>query len=325
MNHHKNTIIKMIIMLVAIIIIFGSLSKLIRGHSKTLAEYARENPDLAYKESIMDETSVQQTNTSGNNDSLEKEENSNETKPAPFESSDSGSSSQEKTSASTEKDPEDKPPALIGSTLNGNVMEEERVTYQEGFYYEPLSDNLRRYITGVTFPEEEVKEITYENLRYVHVFHLDFEGKSIEGELICNEKIAQDLLEIFYELYLNEYQIEKIRLIDEYDGDDLASMEDNNTSCFNYRVVEGTTSLSKHALGLAIDINPLYNPYITYLKNGEEKVSPASAQPYADRKNSFPYKIDDTDLCYRLFKEHGFTWGGNWNSSKDYQHFQKTK
>ena len=112
-------------------------------------------------------------------------------------------------------------------------------------------------------------------------------------------------------------------MIDEYDGDDLASMEDNNTSCFNYRPVEGTSSLSKHALGLAIDINPFYNPYITYNKDGSEKISPANASVYADRTASFPYKIDENDLCYQLFKEHGFTWGGHWNSCKDYQHFQK--
>jgi hypothetical protein len=100
-------------------------------------------------------------------------------------------------------------------------------------------------------------------------------------------------------------------------------MEDNNTSCFNYRVVEGSTSLSKHAYGLAIDINPLYNPYITYENDGSLSVSPASAKAYADRSISFPYKIDENDLCYKLFTEHGFTWGGNWNSVKDYQHFQK--
>ena len=101
----------------------------------------------------------------------------------------------------------------------------------------------------------------------MNVRYYDFEGEIQTGELICNKGIAQDLVEIFYELYLNEYQIEKIRLIDEYGGDDTASMEDNNTSCFNYRVVDGTTSLSKHALGCAIDINPFYNPYVVYNKN----------------------------------------------------------
>jgi hypothetical protein len=124
---------------------------------------------------------------------------------------------------------------------------------------------------------------------------------------------------------LNEYHIEKIKLIDEYNGDDTASMLDNNTSCFNYRVVDGTTNLSKHALGCAIDINPFYNPYVVFNKDGsgETYISPKGSEIYADRSADFPYKIDENDLCYKLFKEHGFTWGGDWNSCKDYQHFQK--
>ena len=213
----------------------------------------------------------------------------------------------------------------------------ERVTYPasagtetECFYYEPLSEDLKQYITGISYPEgnqsgQDASDIAidYSDLRYVHVLHYDFDGNSTEGELICNAAIAGDLLDIFYELYRNEYRIEKIRLIDEYDGDDTASMEDNNTSCFNYRTVEGSNSLSKHALGLAIDINPLYNPYVTYDKD-ELRISPKGSEAYADRSVDFPYKIDENDFCYKLFTEHGFTWGGNWNSCKDYQHFQKT-
>ena len=132
-------------------------------------------------------------------------------------------------------------------------------------------------------------------------------------------------MEIFYQLYLNEYQIEKVRLIDEYAGDDTASMLDNNTSCFNYRVVDGTSNLSRHAIGCAIDINPFYNPYVVFNKDGsgETYISPKGSEIYADRSQNFPYKIDENDLCYQLFKEHGFIWGGNWNSCKDYQHFQK--
>lgn len=199
----------------------------------------------------------------------------------------------------------------------------ERVTYKQDFYYEPLSEELKTYITGVSYPEDGAAEITYEDLSYVHILHYDFNGDVTSGELICNKAIAQDLVEIFYELYLAEYQIEKVKLIENYDGDDVASTEDNNTSCFNYRTVDGTSSLSKHALGLAIDINPFYNPYVRFTKDGETIISPAGSESYADRNAAFPYKIDSNDLCYRLFIEHGFTWGGNWNSSKDYQHFQK--
>ena len=139
---------------------------------------------------------------------------------------------------------------------------------------------------------------------------------------MCNRAVAEDMVEIFQELYKNQYPIEKIRLVDEYGGDDDASMEDNNTSCFNYRTVAGTNRLSKHALGLAIDVNPRYNPYIT-TRNGQTVVSPESGSAYADRKREFAHKIDENDLCYRLFTEHGFIWGGSWKNSKDYQHFEK--
>lgn len=216
--------------------------------------------------------------------------------------------------------------ALTGVSLNGDLVSDKRIEVADSFYYEPLADPLREYITGISYPADAAPSslaVTYEDLCYVHVLHYDFQGKISQGELICNKAIASDLTEIFYELYLHEYPIEKIRLIDEYAGDDTASMEDNNTSCFNYRTVAGSTSLSKHSLGLAIDINPLYNPYVTYNQDGSANIAPVSGTPYADRTSDFLYKITENDICWQLFTDHGFTWGGSWNSVKDYQHFQK--
>lgn len=200
----------------------------------------------------------------------------------------------------------------------------DRITYEEGFYYEPLTEEVKERITGISYPETDCT-VPYEDLNYVGLKYIDFKGQEQTGELICNKAIAQDMVEIFHELYRNEYQLESVRLIDEYDGDDTASMAENNTSCFNYRVVDGTASLSKHAYGLAIDVNPYYNPYVVFGRNsdGSDYISPPGSEIYADRSQSFAYKIDENDLCYRLFTEHGFTWGGNWNSTKDYQHFQK--
>ncbi len=194
---------------------------------------------------------------------------------------------------------------------------------ESGFYCTALTEDTKARITGSSYPDtQEPLQISYEELSYVHVLHYDFEGQIQEGELICNQAVAQDLVEIFYELYESQYPIEKIRLIDEYSADDEASMADNNTSCFNYRTVPGSTKLSNHSYGFAIDINPLYNPYVR-TRDGKELISPDNAVPYADRSADFPHKIDRNDLCYRIFIEHGFTWGGSWNSSKDYQHFEK--
>lgn len=212
---------------------------------------------------------------------------------------------------------------LFTSEISQSATEMQADSDENEFFHIPLTDECKKYITGKSYPDtDEPLQISYEELEYVHVLHYDFDGQVQEGELICNQTIAQDLTEIFKELYDNQYPIEKIRLIDEYDADDDASMEDNNTSCFNYRVVEGKTTLSNHSYGLAIDINPFYNPYVR-VKGSETLVSPENAIPYADRSTDFPYKIDENDFCYRLFVKHGFTWGGNWNSVKDYQHFEK--
>lgn len=203
-------------------------------------------------------------------------------------------------------------------TSNGAGMD--RITYRDGFYQETLSDTLIERITGSSYHEND--DISLDQLRFLHVLYYDFNHEIKDGELICNELIADDLLEIFSTLYDNAYQIDKMQLIDVYDADDDLSCADDNTACFNYRVVAGSTTLSKHALGMAIDINPFYNPYVTY-PDGKERISPAGSEVYADRSNDNPHMIQKGDLCYQLFIDHGFTWGGEWKSLKDYQHFQK--
>ena len=112
-------------------------------------------------------------------------------------------------------------------------------------------------------------------------------------------------------------------LIDVYGGDDNQSMAANNTSAFNYRTVSGTNKLSNHSYGRAIDINPLYNPYIRTASDGSTLCEPENGAPYINRDEDFTHKIDHSDRCYQLFKEHCFTWGGDWRSVKDYQHFEK--
>lgn len=200
-----------------------------------------------------------------------------------------------------------------------------RITVAEGFTYEEIPDEIFAQMEGISYPADPPADgPARSDLRYCRLRYVDFDGNDQEGELVCHADIAQDVCEIFAALYAAGYEIERIRLIDAYDGDDTASMTDNNTSCFNYRLVEGTTRLSRHALGMAIDINPFYNPYITW-PNGEMRISPAGSEAYADRSKSFPYKIDRDDLAYRLFTEHGFTWGGDWNSVKDYQHFERSQ
>ncbi len=189
------------------------------------------------------------------------------------------------------------------------------------FYSEELSGEVQQQILGISYQEND--NISLSELRYLRVLHIGFDGKTYIGELIVNQSIAEDILEIMSQLYAQSYPIEKMVLIDAYGADDERSMSDNNTSAFNYREIAGSSKLSKHALGLAIDINPKYNPYVKDSGTGELHVSPANGADYADRDWDFPYKITEGDLCLQLFQEHGFAWGGNWNSVKDYQHFEK--
>lgn len=314
----RSKIIQMVVFLAAITVVAGSLARLAQNNSMSLTEYealqGTASPAPGGKEEA-DGASEE----AGKTEDASATETLQTASPAP--GAENGSSGMASAGAS----------ALTGALLNGDSGLEERVTWAEGFYYEPVSAALSRYMTGVTYPAADGEAaqnglvVSFDDLRYVHVLHYDFDGNPAEGELICNEYIAQDLIEIFYQLYQNEYRLESVLLIDEFNGDDTASMEANNTSCFNYRTVEGSTNLSQHAYGLAIDVNPLYNPYVTYEKDGTENISPAAAQSYADRSASFAYKIDEDDLCYKLFTQHGFIWGGNWNNVKDYQHFQKKK
>ena len=184
------------------------------------------------------------------------------------------------------------------------------------FTIDTIGPSVLSRIEGKSYPKG--CPVPLSDLRYLRLSHFDREGREHVGEMICNKRIAQDLTDIFRELYQARYPIERMRLIDEYDADDEQSMRDNNTSCFCYRVISGSTTLSNHALGMAVDVNPLYNPY-----HRGQIVQPANARKYCNRRGSFPYKIKQGDLLHRLFTAKGFRWGGSWKAYKDYQHFDK--
>ena len=197
---------------------------------------------------------------------------------------------------------------------------EQEESEAEEFYVSEIPDDIFEKMQGKSYKADCT--VPREDLRYVHVLHMGFDGETKEGELVVNKAIADDVCDIFEKLYEADYPIEKIRLIDEYDADDEASMSDNNSSAFNFRFISHTTKISKHGLGLAVEITTLYNPYVKTV-DGKRSIEPANAADYVDRSADFPYKIDHDDLCYQLFKEHGFSWGGDWQHSKDYQHFEK--
>ena len=195
---------------------------------------------------------------------------------------------------------------------------------QKSFSSVPIPDSVYARMRGVSFPEREAVRagVRRTELRYLQVLYYDFDGVERQGDLVCNIAIAEDLLDIFKKLHEAHYPIACVRLIDDYGANDELSMAANNTSCFCFRVVEGSKTLSKHAKGMAIDINPLQNPCVRK-KGGKTIVQPSAGASYANRSRRFDHKIGKQDLAYRLFTEHGFKWGGSWRSVKDYQHFEK--
>lgn len=105
-------------------------------------------------------------------------------------------------------------------------------------------------------------------LRSVKLNSWNFEGKQqVDGQIMVLDAVAESVVQIFKTLYAQKFPLAKVRLMDHYKGDDAKSLSDNNTSCFNFRPIIGSTKLSMHDYGLAIDINPIQNPFIQFPEN----------------------------------------------------------
>ena len=216
--------------------------------------------------------------------------------------------------------------ALITATMNyhpGDIVPPE-VVAREGietfFAVSEIPDSIFAVMQGRSYKAECI--VPRSQLRYLTCLHCDREGVIHVGEMVLNVAIAETVLQILRQLYEASYPIACMRLVDYYEADDERAMQANNSSSFNFRFISHTHRVSRHGLGMAVDINPLYNPYHKHLSDGTEVIEPAPAAAYLDRQSDFPYKIVRGDLCWRLFTQHGFQWGGSWTSCKDYQHFE---
>lgn len=195
---------------------------------------------------------------------------------------------------------------------------------------EPIPEDVRESMKGISMPEDAT--VGFDDLAYLTIPHYDFNGNIVEGHMVVDKDVAEDVLSIFKELYDIQYPIERMELIDKYDemqteefdSLDRSSMGRNNTSCFCYRVVNGSSNLSNHARGRAIDLNPLINPWVQ-----GNSYSPRNAGPYVDREQTFEddvinrATIHANDEVVQIFEKYGWSWGGYWQSQQDYQHFEK--
>jgi peptidoglycan L-alanyl-D-glutamate endopeptidase CwlK len=164
-------------------------------------------------------------------------------------------------------------------------------------------------VSGLSIPQSIL-----ENLRIVDVYYYGFDDKLHKGQLVVHKDVVLEVIEVFEFIRESSFPIGKVVPISRYGWSDEKSMRDNNTSAFNYRYISGTRVISNHAAGLAIDINPALNPYV---KNG---ISLPAECVYDTTK---PGTISASSQLVKEFKQRGWTWGGDWKSLKDYQHFEK--
>jgi capsule synthesis protein PGA_cap/D-alanyl-D-alanine carboxypeptidase-like protein len=159
------------------------------------------------------------------------------------------------------------------------------------------------------------------DLRHLQVTYLGFDGTAHTGELVVHEQYAADVVHVFHRLYDARWPIRRMRLVDDYDGDDERSMAANNTSAYNCRRVAGRDAWSAHAYGAAIDLNPVQNPYLT-----RSSVHPPAGARFttidrAEHARVPAGVIRDGDVVVRAFARIGWSWGGHWSGAEDYQHF----
>lgn len=181
----------------------------------------------------------------------------------------------------------------------------------------PLSEDVRDRMRGVSWRPGCPAGL--EALAYVELNHWDFDGALRDGELVVAADVAESIVAVFAELFTNGVPIDGMRLVDDYGGDDDASMAANNTSGFNCRTVAGSDDWSEHAYGLAVDVNPVQNPYVR-----GSVIEPPAGAAYLDRSDVRPGMAVRPGPMVEAFEAIGWGWGGDFRSLKDYQHFSST-
>jgi hypothetical protein len=183
---------------------------------------------------------------------------------------------------------------------------------------EPISGHVRERIVGSSW--HHGCPVGLGDLRLLELTYLDFRGDAKRGRLVVSERYDDELIAVFKRLYNIGYPIRRMALVDRYDANDSRSTRADNTSAFNCRFVAGTTRWSMHAYGVAIDINPVENPYVS-----GSHFTPPNGKPYLDRSRNAPGMIHDGDKVEKAFaRRAGWEWLGDGPQSiRDYQHFSE--
>jgi hypothetical protein len=180
-----------------------------------------------------------------------------------------------------------------------------------------ISSDVQQRMRGRSWHEDPACP-PFSALRLVRLAHHDFDAAPQFGELVVNAEIADEVVAIFAEIFAAKFPIERMQLVDVFGGDDAASMAANNTSCFNFRRIQGSLTLSHHALGLAIDINPVQNPWVR-----GDRIDPPAARAFLDRRRPRPGMLMRSGPVVQAFLTRGWYWGADFDDVQDYHHFSK--
>jgi hypothetical protein len=180
---------------------------------------------------------------------------------------------------------------------------------------QPIPSAMRAQMIGVSW--HRGCPVGLGELRLITLTYRGFDGRAHTGRLVANTTAAPVLVSAFRRLYTAGFPIRRMEPVDRYGGDDFRSIEADNTSAFNCRAATGSSHWSNHAYGLAVDVNPIENPYVS----GGRSSHTASA-PYLDRSRHRPGMAYQGGVVVEAFRAAGWGWGGNWSGSvRDYQHF----
>lgn len=183
----------------------------------------------------------------------------------------------------------------------------------------PVFEYTIEPVTGetVSLTWREDCPLHYSELSLLTLTYWNFDGRAVSGEMVVNNTVVDDVITTFERLFDIGFPIEEMALVDDYGGDDKRAMAANVTASFNCRYVDGTERWSNHAFGLAIDINPLINPWAR-----EGNVLPLEGTGYTSRADPVPGMINPGDPIIDVFADVGWSWGGAWTPA-DYMHFSQ--
>jgi hypothetical protein len=184
---------------------------------------------------------------------------------------------------------------------------------------EPIQGHVKERIVGSSW--HHGCPVGLHDLRLLRVTYWGFDDRAHNGRLVVNARYDDEIIAVVKRLYHLRYPIRRMQLVDRYDADDDRSIRADNTSAFNCRFVAGTTRWSMHTYGLAIDVNPIENPYVS-----GSYFTPPAGEPFLDRSRHAPGMIHEGDKVFEAFaKKAGWEWLGDGPQSiRDYQHFSST-